>query len=345
MGGNGERGCTNVGVAVQAHGVGLAHQDAGKGPPVRGVVVVDEKVGDEHHGLDGADRRGAQVRAHTQGLVARRGVELSRLLALSWRGRGHELGAQGQHDKGQGDKGGVGAVPLGAGERPEVLIVDVVGLAVQHGVDRVDALKVAVQEDVGLQLVGKHRDNLGQAALAGPVVGKRVLGADAEHVGGPGRGVGHVGQQAGRGGDGAQCLEAADVEAAVGGVGHGVLGGIVAFLGRPRHAAAVGGAAGRLSARGERGDRLVLGLGRYAAYSRRFATWAYWQSVWRLIPGVGLVVISVWARVRVAYKQDNAVFRGHTAAGTTSAGAQMGSVGLGLRFNLRPNSGDAMEEG
>lgn len=37
-------GADDVGVAVEAHGVGLADQDSGEGPAVGGVVVVDEEV-------------------------------------------------------------------------------------------------------------------------------------------------------------------------------------------------------------------------------------------------------------------------------------------------------------
>ena len=54
----------DVGVAVEAYGVGLADEDSGEGPAVRGVVVVDEEVGDENHCLDGADRGFVEIGAH-----------------------------------------------------------------------------------------------------------------------------------------------------------------------------------------------------------------------------------------------------------------------------------------
>ena len=54
----------DVGVAVEAHGVGLADEDPGEGPAVGGVVVVDEEVRDENHGLDGPDRGFVKIGAH-----------------------------------------------------------------------------------------------------------------------------------------------------------------------------------------------------------------------------------------------------------------------------------------
>jgi hypothetical protein len=56
-----------------------------------------------------------------------------------------------------------------------VLVVGVECLAVDQWVHRVHALKVAHEEGVGLQLVGKHLDYLGQAAVAGPVVCEGVF--------------------------------------------------------------------------------------------------------------------------------------------------------------------------
>lgn len=184
---------------MEAHGVGLTHENAAKRPAVRRVVVVDEEVGDEHHGLDGPQGGAAQVRAHPQRLVARRGVKLGRFLALPRGRRRHKLRPQSQHDEDESHKGGFCLVLLWQAQGPKVLVVGVKGLAVEHGVDGVDALKVPGEEDVGLQLVGEDGDHLGQTALTGPVVGKGVFGSNAKEVGRAGRRVGHIGEQAGGG--------------------------------------------------------------------------------------------------------------------------------------------------
>lgn len=82
-----------------------------------------------------------------------------------------------------------------------MLIVGVEGLPMEHGVDGVDALEVTTDENVGLQFIGEHRDDLWQAALAGPVIGERVLRTDTKDIRGAVDRVGNVGQEAGGQGD------------------------------------------------------------------------------------------------------------------------------------------------
>lgn len=52
----------DVGVAVQAHGVGLADEDAAECPCVGGVVVVHEEIPDQDHGLQCPHRCPAEIR-------------------------------------------------------------------------------------------------------------------------------------------------------------------------------------------------------------------------------------------------------------------------------------------
>ena len=41
-----------IGVAVETHCIGLSNQDASESPSVRSMVVVDQEIGYENHGLD-----------------------------------------------------------------------------------------------------------------------------------------------------------------------------------------------------------------------------------------------------------------------------------------------------
>ena len=59
-------------VAIQAQGIGLADQDAGECPSIRGVIVVHEEIDDEDHGLNDLQGRTTQVGEHSECLVRRR---------------------------------------------------------------------------------------------------------------------------------------------------------------------------------------------------------------------------------------------------------------------------------
>lgn len=45
-------------------------------------------------------------------------------------------------------------------DMPEVLVVGVECLSVNHGIDRVDAFEISIQKDVCLDLLGEDRNNL-----------------------------------------------------------------------------------------------------------------------------------------------------------------------------------------
>ena len=89
----------------------------------------------------------------------------------------YKLGAHGIDDKVKGDKHGICSVLLLEWQRPETFIVGIKVSAMNHGIDRVDTLKVLAEQEVGLYFVGYDADDLGEPALAGPVVGKGMLGA------------------------------------------------------------------------------------------------------------------------------------------------------------------------
>ena len=74
----------DIRVAVQTHSVCLPDQNPSERPAVRSMVVVDEKVGDEDHGLDGTDGWIVRVGGHSQSLVSGGNVEFGCLLALFW---------------------------------------------------------------------------------------------------------------------------------------------------------------------------------------------------------------------------------------------------------------------
>lgn len=118
-------------------------------------------------------------------------------MPLAGGGRGDELRAHGQHREDERDEGGIRAVFFSGWQGPEVLVVGVEGLAVQHGIHGIDAFEVALEEDVGLEFFGQHGDYFWEAALTRPVVCEGVFGADAEDVGGGGVGVGNVGEETG----------------------------------------------------------------------------------------------------------------------------------------------------
>jgi hypothetical protein len=241
------------------------------------MVVIDKKVCDEHHRLDGSYGSSAQVRAHTQRLVTGGRIEFGCLLSLPGRGRRHKLGAQRQHYKHQGHKSGIRSILLGPGQRPEVLVVGIEGLPMEHGIYRVDALEVAVEQNIGLQLVRKYRYYLWQSALASPVVGEWMFRSDAENIRRSRGGIGDIGQQTGGGGNRAQSFEPFHVEATVSSVWHDMPCRLWPLPGRSSHPAAICCASPRLS--GFHVNHSMASAALFSTYSRRLATWAYLQSV------------------------------------------------------------------
>lgn len=189
---------TNVGIPMQPHGIRLPHQNPPKRPTIRSMIIVNQKVRHQHHGLNTRNARHAHITPHPQRLVRRARIKLGSLLALP---RAeftlHKLRAQRQHHKDQRNKRRIALVFLLQAQSPKVLVVREKRLAVDHGIHGVDAFKVSVENEVDLHFGWEDVDDFGQAAVAGPVVGKRVFGADAEDVGGAGGGKGHVGEEAG----------------------------------------------------------------------------------------------------------------------------------------------------
>lgn len=201
-------GLGDVGVAVQAHRVRLAHQNAGKGPAVGRVVVVDQEVDHEHHGLDGADRRDGQVRGQAQGLVCGRGVRLRGVAFAACQvgvGRHLELRGEAVDDKQERHKGRVKGTARLDREGPKVLVLVAEGVAVEHRVDGVHAVKVEGHEDVARLAAGHHDNDLVDAPVVCPDVGEGMGAGDAEDVGAGRHGVGDIREQArgeGHGGPG-----------------------------------------------------------------------------------------------------------------------------------------------
>lgn len=157
-----ERKHTNIGIPMQPHRIRLPHQNTSKRPPVAGVVIVNQKVRHQHHGLDARDARHAHITAHPQRLVGRARIKLGRLLFFPGTQIAlHKLRAQSQHHKYQRDKGRVALVFLLQRHGPEVLVVREEGLSVDHGVDGVDAFKVPVENKVDLHFGGENIDHFG----------------------------------------------------------------------------------------------------------------------------------------------------------------------------------------
>lgn len=86
-------------------------------------------------------------------------------------------------------------MPLRLTESPKLLVIRIEGLSVDHGIYRVDTLEVATQKDISLQLVRENGDDLGQAAIAGPIVGKGMRRSDTKDIGGSRMRVGHIRQK------------------------------------------------------------------------------------------------------------------------------------------------------
>lgn len=183
---------------MQAHSIRLPHQNAPKRPSIRSVIIVNQEVRHQNHGLDTRNARHAHIAPDPQRLVRRTRIKLGSLLALPLAEFTlHKLRAQRQHHKHQRNKRRIALVFLLQAHSPKVLVVGEEGLPVDHGINRVDAFKVPVENEVDLHFGGEHVDDFGKPAVAGPVVGEGVFGADAEHVGGAGSGKGHVGEEAG----------------------------------------------------------------------------------------------------------------------------------------------------
>lgn len=179
-------GLGDVGIAVEAHGVGLAHEDACESPAVGGVVVVDEEVDHEDHGLDGADGGDGEVRGQAEGLVGGGGVGFRGVaLAAGEFGVGGDLELRGDavDDKQEGDEGRVEGTACFDGQGPELLVFVPEALAVEHGVDGIDAVKVEGYKDVACLPVGHHHDDLVYAPVIGPDIRKGVGTRDTKDVG------------------------------------------------------------------------------------------------------------------------------------------------------------------
>lgn len=179
-------GFGDVRIAVEAHGVGLAHEDSRKGPAVRGVVVVDEEVDHEDHGLNGADGGDGEVRGQTEGLVGGRGVGFRGVaLAAGEFGVGGDLELRGDavDDKEEGHEGWVEGTACFDGEGPEVLVLVPEALPVEHGVDGIHAVKVKGYKDIACLAVGHHDDDLVDAPVVRPDIGKGVSTRDTKDVG------------------------------------------------------------------------------------------------------------------------------------------------------------------
>lgn len=86
-----------------------------------------------------------------------------------------ELSAHGIDDKVKGDEDRVRSMLVVEGQGPEAFIVGIEVPAVDHGIDRIDGIKVLVDENVGLLFCREDANYLCQAATAGPVVGKGML--------------------------------------------------------------------------------------------------------------------------------------------------------------------------
>lgn len=186
---------TYVRISVQAHGAGLPHENSGKCPAIRSMIIVDEEVGDQDHGLNGADRGRAEVAADTQRLIAGRCVKLGCLLSVGRCSGGHKLSANSEHGKEHANKCRIDASPALGSQCPKLLKIVVEVALVNHGIDGVDAFKVSDEEAVALNSGRQNRDDFWKTALAGPVVGKRMLGPNAKHVGRRGAGIGCIGEQ------------------------------------------------------------------------------------------------------------------------------------------------------
>lgn len=119
-------------------------------------------------------------------------VELCGLLSLLEGGSGGKLGAYSEHRKYQGDQKWIGLILFWSRERPEMLVIGVEGLSMDHRVDGINTLEIHFQEDIGLELHRQNRYHLCQPTLAGPVVSKRMLGSNAENIGGARVRIGHV---------------------------------------------------------------------------------------------------------------------------------------------------------
>lgn len=76
------------------------------------MIVVDQEVAEQDHGLDRVYGGGAEVGAHPQRLVAGRGVELGRLFSVLGICSRDELRSTRQHDEEERYKGSV-ALPRG----------------------------------------------------------------------------------------------------------------------------------------------------------------------------------------------------------------------------------------
>lgn len=130
---------------MQPHRISLPHQNASKRPPIAGMIIVDQKVRHQHHGLDARDARHAHITAHPQRLVRSARIKLSRLLCFPRAQVAfHKLRAQSQHHKHQRDERRVALVFLLQRHGPEVLVVREEGLPVDHGIHGVDAFKVSM---------------------------------------------------------------------------------------------------------------------------------------------------------------------------------------------------------
>lgn len=173
----------NIGISMEAHGVCLADENTRERPAVGGMIVIDQEISYQNHGLDRSRCWLVEIGTRSQCLVSCRSVELCRLLSLPEGCRRRELRAHGQHGKDQCHQCRVRYILIRPRKGPEVRIIGIESLSVNHGINRVDTFKVHLQQEICLHLVGHDRDNFCQSTLACPIIGKGVFRPDSKHIG------------------------------------------------------------------------------------------------------------------------------------------------------------------